>query len=101
MSEFKSVYQKTIEAVKSGDKMIYFSAAKNLNPRTGSPAEEVWETIIEFVAENSKNFKADIAQKILKGIPASDKQAWCIAYEVVALAEKIENWVELKKQNVA
>ena len=37
--------------------------------------------ILQTVAERSKGFQKDIANKVLLGENISDKQAWCVAYE--------------------
>lgn len=60
---------------------------------------ELAETIEMWLRDCSTSFVADIAAKALKGNAISEKQAWCMAYEVGKIAHTFEAWSE--KETIA
>lgn len=43
------------------------------------------EIILEEVAKNGSGFKAEIATKALRYKSMTEKQAWCVAFEFIAI----------------
>lgn len=92
-AEFKSVYQRVAECnnlkgiqelVAEGKCLEYCSIERKY-----TEFREVTETILEFVAAKSKTFAADVAKKTLEFGRCSDKQAWVVAYEFMAIKDKL------------
>lgn len=60
--------------------------------------DDTIETIMQFIADTSTGFQADIAKRALENskkygrIKLSEKQAWCIEYEMLRLASQFTNW---------
>lgn len=64
---------------------------------SGSDSETI-ETIFEFIADVSQGFQADIAKRAIEAqekhgrIRLSEKQAWCIEFEMQKLAPQFKSW---------
>lgn len=104
-SEFKSTYQRVgeINDVKSVFNAVSrgFSEFYSLTERRFTAFHEVAETVLEFVAENSKGFQADIASKALKYGNPTDKQAWCVAFEFIKIKDQYDAWVSKNTLKIA
>ena len=88
----KSTYQQTAELTKANNlAFIQQQLAWGTN-------DEVVETVVEFVAETSTSFAADIAKRSLgkSEIRVSEKQAWVIAYEFFNIQDKFSAWADSK-----
>jgi hypothetical protein len=76
----KSGYQQITEilnrkSVKEIKSIIYQLSYSNM--------DMIAESLIDMIAENSNDFTKDIAIKVKNGLTMSEKQAWCIAYQIV------------------
>jgi len=73
----KTTNQQISELLKSSktakDIFIYIDSAKT---------EEIGEALIDLVFENANDFTKDIANKFRNGAELSQKQAWCLAFQI-------------------
>ncbi len=66
------IYEKTRYSIDKGN---YYGTLVDI--------DLVGETLLELVKENSNDFTKDIAEKALKNNwNLSEKQAWCVAYQI-------------------
>lgn len=91
----KSVYEKTAELVKSGNKKEIFDLIYLNQNMVGGVAE----TIADFLKACSTTFVSDIAKKYRmnneKGNNSiSEKQVWCMTFEAIKIAHMIDAWIE-------
>lgn len=87
----KGTAKSLIEYLKEEDvKQIFSYLTPFSSSYSRKYSDKYWELeaekILNFVAEKSKGFQADIAEKALKFTRISEKQAWCVAFEFKKLA---------------
>ena len=101
----KCDYQKAYEYVKEGDvkqiKGLFFHLFEDYKLSTHSGkllVNELGGLFLDTIKENSNDFTKDIAEKTIeKQFELSEKQEWCLAYQVVNNKEVylkaiIEEW---------
>ena len=101
----KSDYQKAFEYVKEGDvkqiKGLFYNLFEDYKVDTHSGkllVNEIGGLFLDTIKKNSNDFTADIATKTIeKKYELSEKQAWCLAYQIannkeVYLKAIMEEW---------
>lgn len=89
----KTTYQITEEVIKRGNKKEMFNLIY-LNGFT-----EVGSTLIEFEKDCSQTFCKDIATKgydqflNTNRVNLSEKQSWCLVFDILKNQDKFNNWV--------
>jgi hypothetical protein len=98
METFKSTYEKTQDLIDSGNKKNIFDTINSLG--------EISETLMMFIKDCSTTFCQDIATKTLEKInnttsnsgrayvSLSDKQAWCLTFELLKIQHQMSAWIE-------
>lgn len=101
----KSNNEITTEIINSNDvkliKNMFYSRFET--GLTASEAQMTAETLAELISKNSNDFTRDIAAKYLKGYQLSEKQSWCLAFQIknnievykIAMAEYSEECANL------
>lgn len=87
---FKSNYEQVRELKVAGNAKAVFSQLRldggfDMGSRDFTEWSDNAEIILEEVAKNGSGFKKDIATKALKYKSMSEKQAWCIAFDFIAI----------------
>jgi|SRR5690606_3069872 len=92
---FKSNYEQVRELKVVGNAKAVFSELRTIGSQFNHLAKGYdvieWsdnaEIILEEVAKNGNGFKKDIALKALKYKNISEKQAWCVAFDFIAISK--------------
>jgi hypothetical protein len=89
---FKSNFEQVRELKVAGNaKAVFGQLRLDGGFDMGSRQETEWalnaEIILEEVAKNGSGFKKDIATKALKYKNISEKQAWCVAFDFIAISK--------------
>lgn len=86
---FKSNYEQVRELKVAGNAKEIFNALRVDESGAGYQVRREWsnnaEIILEEVAKNGSGFKKDIAAKALKYVSMTEKQAWCVAFDFLAI----------------
>ena len=94
METFKNTYTLTQELIEAGNKKVIFD---KIYLATES---EITGTIAMFIKDCSSSFCADIANRINdsllsgKTVNISEKQAWCLTFEVIKIKHQMSAWIE-------
>lgn len=75
--EFKSTNQKVTELLNSN-----FTVKNIFDLINFASNNEVGEALIDLIAENANDFTKDVAKKFQEGIELTQKQVWCLAYQI-------------------
>ena len=89
---FKSNYEQVRELKVAGNAKAIFSQLRldegfDMGRRDFTEWSDNAEIILEEVAKNGSGFKKDIATKALKYKSISEKQAWCVAFDFIAISK--------------
>jgi len=99
----KSIYQQTNEILTNNTNVkIIFNYINEINYKN---CNLICEHFIDMIAKNSNDFTKDIATKFINGSNLTEKQAWCLSYQIINninvyfTANKEEEEISKKENN--
>ncbi len=92
---FKSNYEQVRQLKVAGNAKAVFSELRTVGSQFNHLAKgydviewsENAEIILEEVAKNGSGFKKEIALKAMKYKRMTEKQAWCVAFDFIAISK--------------